>query len=339
MLIPVSVVYMLLMQLRNYFYNNNFFKSFKAAATVISIGNISTGGTGKTPLTLLISEYYLERGIKTAIISRGYKRKSEEAVIVCDGNKVTGDIAESGDELMMMSKILHNKYPGKFFSAASSDRINAADILASKFNPGIIILDDGFQHRKIKRDLDIILIDAGSFYKKRFLNFFTLPSGNLRETFSNINRAGIIIQNNKFGEYNLIKELSEFGKTIPVMRYKTEYFIDFKNRILQNKESEVIAFSGIADDSSFLQMIEESGLKLSKVISYPDHYQYRHKDMEYLKKLHSKNKIYITTEKDFVRLGLFNDFTENYPVYYLKLKIELTENNNFLFDKLNEFVN
>lgn len=338
LLIPVSVIYSLIIFVRNKLYDLEILKSHKISKPVISIGNLTTGGTGKTPLTVIIAEHYLSKGKKVGVISRGYGRKSKEIIIVCDGENVIRDPEIAGDELILISNQLISKYRNKFSAAAGIDRVKAADNLISKFNPDVIILDDAFQNRRIKRDADILIIDSKDFISKKLINCFTLPSGNKRESFSSIQRADVIVQNNKQNNQETLEELKNTGKEVILMRYKTEYFIDNKNSILSNTNQKAIVFSGIADDDSFVKMVKEKGFDVETVLKFPDHHIYSQNDIDVIKGKLSENIILITTEKDFVRLRKYADFVNNFPVYYLKLKAELTDEHNILYAKLDELL-
>jgi len=340
-LIPVSVIYSFIVTIRNKLYDIGIFKSKKISKPVISIGNISTGGTGKTPLTIHIAKYLLDRNVIVGIISRGYKRKSKEIIIVSDGENINRNVWESGDELIMISEELINKYKNKFCIAAGADRIEAGELLINKFNPDIIILDDGFQHRRINRDLDIVIIDAADYLVNAINNIFTLPSGNLRESFANTGRADLIVQNNKADSTDELSFLSYKNSSILQMRYKTEYFIDNKNSILEKTENSVkkaIVFSGIANDDSFLKMIKEEGIEIISNKKFSDHYEYKDEDIEYLSSQIKAGMIFITTEKDFVKVKQFSDFINKYPVYFLKIKIEISKNENLLNNHLEKFI-
>lgn len=337
-MIPFSLIYSFVIYLRNKFYDAGIFKSFKISKPVVSIGNITAGGTGKTPLTIFIAEYFLRKGKTTGIISRGYNRKSNDFCLVSDGNCINDNVEQSGDELILISKQLIKNFKGKFFIAAGRDRIASSDYLIYKFNPDVIILDDAFQHRKIKRDIDIVLIDSEDFNMNKFPDHLSLPSGKMRESISGLRRADLIIQNNKASELRMNSKLESYKKELISMRYKTEYFMDNKNCILQKENYDAIVFSGIANDESFIKMINISGINIDEVVKFSDHYNYKKKDIECLKGKYSDNKIFITTEKDFVKIKKFEDFVSDYPVYYLKMKIEINDNKNILTGKLDELL-
>lgn len=335
-LIPFSIIYCYFIFLRNKLYDIGVFKSNKVSAPVISIGNITTGGTGKTPMTIFLSKYFLDKGKKVGIVSRGYKRKSDEMVLVSNGRSINDNLEQSGDELIMISDELMKDYRNNFSVAAGKNRVQTAEYLINEFKPDVIILDDGFQHRKIKRDYDIVLIDSHNFLTEKFLYAFTLPSGNLRESLNNLNRADVIIQNNKYEDINIIPEFRKYGKDVIQMRYKTEYFMDNKNSILSDFNLGAVVFSGIADDSSFIEMVKESNLVITDTIRFSDHHEYTEPDVHSLMTLHTKEKVFITTVKDFIKIKQFSDFINNYPVYYLKMSVELGESKSILFSKLDE---
>lgn len=338
LLIPFSLIYSAVIFFRNKFFDAGVFRSYKVSKPVISAGNITTGGTGKTPMVILLSDYFLSKGKKVGIISRGYKRSSKKPVLVCDGININDNTKEAGDELIMTANELMKKFKGSFFIAADSDRIQAAEFLINRFNPDVIILDDGFQHRKIKRDLDIVLLDSHNFNNNRFLYNFTLPSGILREGFDSLRRADLIIQNNKHEELKVISELKIFKKEIFLMRYKSEYLIDNKNVILNHRGRNAIVFSGIADEESFINMIKAEGIRIKETMKFSDHHNYTEAEIEFLKKRHSGDEIFITTEKDFVKIRKFSEFIENYPVYFLKMKAELHSDSDSLFSKLDAII-
>ncbi|MBV6479009.1 MAG: Tetraacyldisaccharide 4'-kinase [Ignavibacteria bacterium] len=338
-LVPISLLYSVIIFFRNLFYDKGILQSHKISVPVISVGNISTGGTGKTPLVILISEYLLEKGRKIGIISRGYKRKSESALTVYDGIELKCGIDLSGDELMLIYENLINKFEGGFYIIASSDRYEASKIMMDNFSPDLIILDDGFQHRKIKRDLDIVLMDASDYQSKIFLRSFLLPSGNLRESISGLSRADLIIQNNKSDNFRELNFLNDFDKPVYKLTYKTEFYMDNKNRILHKTGCSVIAFSGIANDDSFIDMISKDGHFVKERLTFPDHHNYCERDFELLISKFTEGMIYVTTEKDFVKIKNISGFADKYPVYFLKLKTEISENSNSFFEKINTLTN
>lgn len=335
-LTPFSILYGTIIQIRNLLYNKGFLRVTKIEKPVISIGNITTGGTGKTPLTIFVAEHFLDNGKTVGIVSRGYKRNSNEVLIVSDGSSIA-EPDVSGDELNMISRSLAEKYSKKFFAAAAADRIEASKLLINLFNPDVIILDDAFQHRRIYRDLDIVILDSFEYTNNKFDYSIPIPSGTLREFFGNIKRANLVINNHKsyrgkLAEYN--------GSTNITMRYKTEYIIDYKNGILDKSKfnRKIIAFAGIAKFESFENSLKQYGLSISETIIYPDHHRYSNHDISFLKKRASPEAMFVTTEKDFVKLRQYDDFVNDYPVFFAKIKLEIEDKNNNLNKQLDKIV-
>jgi len=328
LLLPFSALYCIIISARNFFYNHNIFKSHKISVPVISIGNITTGGTGKSPFTVFIAEYFIKNGLKPAIISRGYKRESDSIEIVFDGNKTIGNPDKCGDEPIMMANRL-SAFLNNFFIITGSDRVAAAEFAIDKFNPDLIILDDAFQHRKIKRDLDIVLIDSEDFLNNKFNNLFVLPSGNLRENIRNLKRADIIILNDKFCDKEKPVYFDKFEKEIFRIGYYIKGFFD-KNITASNiNDKNIIAFAGIAKPDSFFDRINSFGCKSVRTISFKDHYKYTEKDIKQLCSIAGEETVFVTTEKDFVKIKEFDEFLKYFSVLFMKIELNLKEESKF----------
>ncbi len=291
-LIPFSLLYCALTGVRNLLYDISFFKTNKnflkvdagKSPFVISVGNLTTGGTGKTPFIISLAERLISKGYKVGIVSRGYKRSSGGLSLVCDGNSIKCNCSESGDELMMISIKLISKFPGKFFTVADSNRIRAAAFILKNFSADIILLDDAFQHRKIHRDFDILLIDSHQFYTDSFITSFCLPSGVFRERFSNLKRADLIILNNKFTDIKktfpaknfFLKVISEaLPKNVPVTpvleaEYIARGLFDLNGKKIDEIPENSISFSGIASDDSFKDTLNLIGIKSTAHFSFND---------------------------------------------------------------------
>ena len=186
---PFALIYLSVAQLRNAIFDRKLFKSWRSPIPVVSIGNLSAGGTGKTPLVDLVVKYYLSIGCKPAIISRGYQRESKGVQLVSDGQKIILSSREAGDETAMLAW----NNPDAIV-VVSEKRKDAVTYIANRFAqrlPGVIILDDAFQHRAIQRNLDIAVINTSEPFKKAKM----LPEGRLREPLKNLSRANLIILN------------------------------------------------------------------------------------------------------------------------------------------------
>lgn len=334
-LIPFSILYSFLMDIRNFLYDKKFFSICKPEVKIISIGNITTGGTGKTPMVIFLAKKFLRSGKKVGIISRGYGRKSKDLVVVSDGISVNQDTLQTGDEPALISFELIKEFPESFFVVSSADRCKAANVIVKEFHPDVIILDDAFQHRKIHRDKDLVLMDAADMYSNNFFYNYTLPSGLLRENIANLNRADLIILNFKESTKSEISDyysgLISNSKVVKI-KYKTEYLIDHKNTILKPDKRPAVIFSGIARPDSFRYTLKNMGIDFINELIFKDHHEYSQYDIERLISFYKKDSVYITTGKDFMKINKFTDFITNYPVYYLNMEIEVIENENLILD-------
>ncbi len=331
LLFPLSLLYGFVMRLRNFCYDHGLFQIRQIPTTkVISIGNISTGGTGKTPFAIFLANYLQEKGIRVAILSRGYRRKSKGTVIVSDGKSILADVAASGDEPYLMALNLTN-VP----IVCESDRVKGGLLIAEKFHSQVIILDDGFQHRRLHRNLDIVLFDASKLGE----NLRTLPAGNLREPISGIKRADLVCLT-RIDQVDNINQKTEklkklyFGPIV-LCRHVPRNLISAKKSeevpLSQFRNKNIIAFSGIANPKSFKETLRSLQMKISDYFAFPDHYDYSISDIEKMKQSALKNRAeaIITTEKDFIRLL---PFTEKLPenLYYLTIEIQLDRGKEFL---------
>lgn len=319
-----SIFYRAVVSLRLVFYKLNVLKSVKVDAYVISVGNITTGGTGKTPVTAEIANYITNvLGKKNAIISRGYAGglSSKNTNIIKTEDTIMYNAQQAGEEPYWLAE----NCAGSVVITGQS-RINSANKAIKDYESEVIILDDGFQHVKIKRDLNIAVIDGYN----QFGNNFILPAGPLREPLSELKRADAFIIADKYKneiECEILKKSLEAKYKKPTY---ISYFQPSKIYNIKNKEdlleslgvNEVIAFCGIGQPDSFFNFIEQLHFKIADKIVFPDHYVYKNSDIDFLtKKLaESKALAIVTTEKDAVKIaGIVN----NLPVYALQIKPEL----------------
>jgi tetraacyldisaccharide 4'-kinase len=328
LLLPFSLLYFIVIYFRNLFFDYNIFKSVSVQKPVVSVGNISTGGTGKSPFTIFLTGHFIKNNLKPAIISRGYKGESDNIEIVYDGEKLSGSTAKSGDEPVMMANNLSLNFKN-FFIITGSDRVKASEFAINKFNPDVILLDDAFQHRKIKRNPDIVLIDAEDFKKNKFYNTVILPSGNLRENNGNLKRADIIIQNNKFSDIEKLNELEKYKKEIFILKYKIKGFYNKENKEFKIEGKNVSAFAGLANPASFFSMLNSCKCNSIKQIAFKDHHKYTKEDIEQITKNADKETLFITTEKDFVKVKEYKDFLNYFNVLFMKIELILNDEERF----------
>jgi len=332
-LTAASFIYTLIIAIRTSLYKLGILKSYHADCSVITIGNLTVGGTGKTPTVCIVAEYLKKEGIKTAVVCRGYRGKETDTPqIVSDGKKILSDSESAGDEACMLAKKLSG-----IPIIAGKDRVAASKLACKHFNTKIIILDDGFQHLRLKRDLDVVLINSGN----PFGNGFLLPRGILREPLTALKRADIVVLTKtspvKADCSSLENRIRLHNPDAPVFRsfYKPSNIIDpVDNKcipvdLLKNKK--VACFCSIGDPESFIFLLEKMGLTLSEKTIFPDHHQYSSDDYKRMKELSEKFDYLITTEKDIAKIT--PDMIKISNLFVLEIE-EVIENTERFFKKL-----
>ena len=315
----MSILYGIIIEIRNKLYDYDLLTSQSFDKPIISIGNITTGGTGKTPLAIHIAKYILNQGKKPGIISRGYRRVSSGMVIVHDGKEMLVDVNNAGDEPYLIGKKLKN-VP----IIVSNKRYEGIKTLFENFFVDIVIMDDGFQHRSIKRELNILTISG----TEKIQNYKLLPFGKMREPICNIKRADLIIYT-KSNEKPIIhnKIHSSYLKNFILSNYKPKLFYYNLKTFNEIKilDELVFAFCGIADHKSFFKSITDMGIKIKEKKYYKDHQDYSDilmKDlMNKIKKL-KLNKV-IITEKDLVKIPQF--FIDAFDIYVIKISMNIKD--------------
>lgn len=303
---------------KNFLYDKNILKPKKVKAYVISVGNLTTGGVGKTPVVAEIAKYLVEKGDKVAIISRGYGGNRKGLTVVSDGEKTLYPAEVVGDEPFWLGQNVSGAYV-----ITCKNRIKAAQYAIKKFGVTTIILDDGFQHRKLQRDLDIVLIDS----EMGFGNENLLPAGPLREGLEAFDRMGKILVVSKNTEHTRAEKYANImGKKLHKEAHvcytePEEIYNLFNPDEKLSKEEKVIAFSAIGQPQSFYKFLKD--YNVVKTVDFDDHHNYEQKDIDYLSQVcaQTHTKSIITTEKDGGKLlGLkFKDL----KVYVLKLQTKL----------------
>lgn len=307
-LAPIGWLYGQIMQARNSLYDRGILKSYDLGAKTISVGNITTGGTGKTPLVAYIAEILADNGEKVCILTRGYGRIDEnELVLVSDWNAVLADVETSGDEPVELAR----KLLGKAIVVADADRLAAANWANARFGITAFVLDDGFQYRRAKRDLDIVCIDASD----PFGNARMLPAGRLREPLGSLSRADAVVLTKADTVENLAELDASIGHLIPgVTRFRSDATITHiielqkfhaKTRSLQsNPTCNVFAFAGLANNTSFLKSLETIGIRPIGDYEFRDHHLYAQADVDEIEKSAQAINAHclITTAKDAVKL-------------------------------------
>ncbi len=303
--------YSVITRIRAYFYKKEILPVKRLPCQVISVGNITAGGTGKTPLTIYISGLLSNLGVKHVIISRGYKGEAEKkGGIVSDGKKIFMDVKKAGDEPFMMANLLENVPV-----VVGKNRFDAGMLAVEKFNPDVILLDDAFQHMALARDINILLLDS----QKPFGNGRLLPAGMLREPVSAVKRAHAVIFTRDDKKRPVNEICPEIIKTgLPVFRtchmaalsliYSS--LSPFKGEITKNahlkilKGKKVFAFSGIGKNHDFLETLKNAGCKITDFMGFSDHHKYSDADYKaMLDKIQEKDiDLIATTGKDYVKI-------------------------------------
>jgi tetraacyldisaccharide 4'-kinase len=327
-LYPLILVYWFVINIRNFLFDKHIFKSKQVNAKVISVGNITVGGSGKTPLVIYISDLLKANGRKVGVLSRGYGRQSRGYKLVSDGNSIFTSVRESGDE------IYHTMLECRVPAAVCENRVKGAERMIKDTNVDTIVLDDAFQHRWIKRDMDIVIIEQRFLTGKNFFIHNLLPAGNLRETFSGLRRADVIVINRKFMDSQEIpgeRKMFFEGKKIFTAKYKAISFVDIKKKdefsLQEFKGQKSLVVSGIANPVSFLNVLSQNNVDTSNKIIFRDHKDYTLKEVQRIRKeFYSTNShSVVTTEKDAVKLMNFTKELDDIDIFYLKIKIEMDD--------------
>jgi tetraacyldisaccharide 4'-kinase len=281
-----STPFRLLLRVRQKLYESGVLPTFQLPFPVISVGNLTVGGTGKTPLVIALAEGLRERGFHPVILSRGYKRTSRGVLVV--GNSWE----ESGDEAYMMSQRLQNVPV-----VVSANRYEAGLVARSRNLGDLFILDDGFQHRRLHRDVDIVTIDPVEWAEGESL----LPSGPWREPKGAMDRA-------HFACVQDVPDIPRPSVSIPSFLVRTQVDGIYRNNERVSLEAirgrTIVAFAAIAKPERFFSTLESLDLHPAKCVRFRDHHRFSRREVDELGS--SDDVVRITTEKDAVRLQNLN---------------------------------
>jgi tetraacyldisaccharide 4'-kinase len=323
------------MKLRSWLYLKGFFSSFKSDAFKISVGNLSMGGSGKTPVVIYLSKLLIKKGYRTAAISRGYRGAATQPFnVVSDGKNILLKAEQSGDEPRLIAEAVLG-----LVVLTGKKRIHPCTHAIQEYNCNTIILDDAFQHLSVKRDLDLVLFNAAALFE----NMNVFPSGYLREPLSALRRADSFIITgcnpsnissvNKFCSY-----LTTSFPNKPIFRnhHAAQCLVDTKgnNHGLNHITEPVLAFCGIASPSRFKNTLLENSIVPADFLTFNDHKVYSPltiKNIENHAKLKSCNTL-ITTTKDMVKL---TEIETNLKIYALKMNVEFDQSfDNYILNSI-----
>jgi tetraacyldisaccharide 4'-kinase len=319
-LFVVSFAYAAAVKLRAIGYQSGILVSKRLPCKVISVGNITVGGTGKTPMAVYLARLLRQLGHRIAVISRGYRGDAEKSGgIVSNGREILLGVQSAGDEPVMMAKQLKDL---EIPLLVGQNRYRIGLLAVREFKPDVIILDDGFQHLKLVRDINLVLLDS----RRPFGNKHLLPRGPLRETLSSLSRGDAFIMtrfdptSNDAGIASLDELKGELSgrpifscshvpyvyRAIKGSGVATESFTKrpISSELESIKGRSVFAFSGIARNDDFRRTVERFGCDMKGFMDFPDHHRYSDNDLNniYCAARDTDAEIFLTTEKDYTRL-------------------------------------
>jgi len=279
-LLPLVPLYAAALAAKNVAYNRSWVTTKRLQWPVVSVGNLSVGGAGKTPIVIRLAQLLREASHSVDVLSRGYGRNSNDVTRIDPG----GSAAQFGDEPLLIGRAADVPvYVGP-------DRY-AAGLLAERTQsmPGIHLLDDGFQHRRLARDLDIVVLHRSDFDEH------LLPAGRLRESLAALRRASIIVLRSEDRDFEAELRRRKIDAPVSIQH----------RRLLVESTTSAVAFCGIAHPDEFFASLRANGVDLAAASAFRDHHDYTDSDLDSLLKLRTRHdaESFITTEKDFVRLA------------------------------------
>jgi tetraacyldisaccharide 4'-kinase len=321
LLLPLVPLYRLALALRELRLGSSFEPVRRLRFPVVSIGSLSAGGSGKTPLTIALANALVRRGMHVDVLSRGYGRRSQAALRV-DPN---GSAEEFGDEPLLIAREagVPVYVAAERYEAGLMDEAELPDSKSSLVH----LLDDGFQHRQLYRDVDVLLLDSGD------LRDNLLPAGNLREPPSAFQRATILaIPADDLELQNYLTETIQIDRNSESTRWIGPIWRLHRRMDVPSVDGPVVAFCGIARSEQFFAGLEAAGLHLASRFAFPDHHHYKAHDLDCIQDAARSigATTVLTTEKDRVRLGKLG---ETLPLKTAGLRIEI-ENEDEALDRL-----
>ena len=330
-LFPFAWLYGWVIRIRHFLFDTGLLSSTSYDLPIICVGNLSTGGTGKTPMVLYLLSLLKDR--KVATLSRGYKRKSKGFIIATEST--------SADTLGDEPFLFHERFPHMVVSVSEDRRTGIEALQALDPAPELILLDDGYQHRKVRPGFSILLSDYGELFSRDYF----LPVGNLRDSRSAASRAQIIVVTKCPEDLNLqhkekiTAELQKYGPKIVLfsyIKYQKPISLINGNLRLNNESVKILLVHGIANASSLRRYVRRLDPDF-KELAYADHYDYKESDIQRIKltlgELAAGQQIIITTEKDGGKLKAFHHELKDLPIYILPIELGFLFQEQERFDK------
>lgn len=332
LLIPFVPLYALVVKLRNFLFDKKIFKIETVGAKVISVGNITVGGSGKTPFVIFLANMLNDAGKRVGVLSRGYGRRTKGYVLVSDGKKIFADVEACGDEILLTAQEC------SVSCAVSERRIDGANRLIADQNVQVILLDDAFQHRWIKRDIDLVVCEQKFLISPELFDHYLLPSGLMRETFSALGRADAIIINRKFSQPRAIPEnVKRYFENKPLFTsyYTAKGFVDIKRKIeyslsdFEGQKSLVVC--GIANPYSFFTALKQTNVDTENYLIFRDHKHYTDKEIQKIRRMFYSTNSHsvVTTQKDAVKFSEYRNELDDIDIFYLKIKLVMDDESAF----------
>jgi tetraacyldisaccharide 4'-kinase len=322
-LLPLATLYGAVMRARRYLYEGNILATHKVRVPVVSVGNLTTGGTGKTPLVEWIAREVHKAGKDVCILSRGYgRRNAERRMVVSDGRNIESDPLLTGDEPLLLAESLR----GIASVVCEGDRVGGANWIVENLKPDLILLDDAFQHRRLRRDLDIVTIDASNPWGGGAL----LPAGKLREPRRAVRRADIVVLTrvDLAGDIqHLMNSIRSLGFTGPIIKAQNRVFppepINLDSTEADHCNSEgYFAFCAIGNSSAFFAGLKTAGVNVTSHRAFRDHHVYSQLELDRVVREAEASgaRRLVTTAKDAVKL---KQLKIGMPLYVAKAELQL----------------
>ena len=322
----LSLPYGWAVRIRALLYSLGLINTKHLSCPVISVGNITVGGTGKTPLVMALAKGLMDRRISVAILSRGYKGKKASGPLVSDGQSIFLLPEESGDEPFLMAKTLKGVPV-----LIGKDRFLNGQMALQRFAVRGLLLDDGYQHLPLHRDLNILLIDSQIGFGDQHL----LPRGILREPLSHLRRAHLFLLT-KVDHPEISQGLEEkLRETQPSSQIYHSHYEPLGligpegawEELHSIKGKKVLALSGIANPNYFSSLLRKCGMEIAGEVIFQDHHLYTAKDLTFIRKKVNEVDWVVTTEKDMVKLKKLD--IDDLPIRALRIKVRIREEEEF----------
>lgn len=335
---PLGFLYKKLAGFKNFLYDHDYFHSLELPISVLSLGNLTMGGTGKTPVTDFCLRYFQHRRLKVAVVSRNYRAQVKEVAQVDLKRKDAA--AYFGDEPVLLAE----RNPQVDFFVGPY-KFETAQYALQKVSPQLVIVDDGFQHRQLYRDIDLVILDA----TEPFENYECVPAGRARESWESLARAtAFIITKTNLADPEHVQELcarlKKFDKPLILMSYELQFLRGDSSlgerNLKQEQGKNFFLVSAIGQPQSFEKNLEKFSVRIQEHLVFQDHHQYSARDVE---KILAKWREagaqagagdLLTTEKDYVKLKSL--WPKEVPLWYAPLEVHIQSQEEIFYEILDQ---